>query len=300
VTLLFDGDAAGAKAVQAAFPLLAQHALRGLVAQLPKGEDPDSYIRAHGADALRRLVTDAQGIVEYLIDTAAERAGGSAADRAAAVQALVPVLQTVASPVEMELYVQRVAQRFDLPDSSSVRRQLRSGVNPTPNPPNGREQAHNSALAAASGYDKLPTLQEKELLGALFDQPAILATEYAGQLKGLLSPELREVVDASAAAVQESGALDLEALFSALKDSRALSWVQERLTRQTCRSRDDAEELLKTGLPLLEKAHAERERSLRQAILEAWRSGDSERAVRLTKQRDELKRSASVMLRRER
>ena len=50
-------------------------------------------------------------MVEYLIDAAA-RAGASAADSAAAVQSLVPVLQTVTSPVEMEIYLQRVAQRF--------------------------------------------------------------------------------------------------------------------------------------------------------------------------------------------
>ena len=55
VTLLFDGDAAGAKAVQAAFPLLAQQGLRGLVAELPAGEDPDSYLRVHGEPALRLL-----------------------------------------------------------------------------------------------------------------------------------------------------------------------------------------------------------------------------------------------------
>ena len=300
-TLLFDGDAAGMKAVQAAFPLLAQQGLRGLVAQLPKGEDPDSYVRAHGVDALRRLVSDAQGIVEYLIDVAAQGAGNfSASDRSAAIQSLVPVLQTVTSPVEMELYVQRVAQRFDLRDSSAVRRQLRIGARPSSPPSRGT--ANNSALAAPESYDKLPTLQQKELLalGALLDQPAFLSTAYAGQLKGLLSPELRAVVDAAGAALQESGALDLPALFSALNDNRMLPWVKERLTLQTSGSSDEAEELLKTAVPLLEKARAERQQALSHEILEARRNGDDERAVRLTKQRDELKRSASVMLRRER
>ena len=39
-TLLFDGDAAGAKAVRAAFPLLAQHGLRGLGRAAAEGRGP--------------------------------------------------------------------------------------------------------------------------------------------------------------------------------------------------------------------------------------------------------------------
>jgi hypothetical protein len=56
--------------------------------------------------------------------------------------------------------------------------------------------------------------------------------------------------------------------------------------------------VLQNGLPLLAKKLAEQERELAKQILEARRQGDDEGAVRLTKQRDELRRSA--LLRRER
>lgn len=303
VTLLFDGDAAGAKAVRAAFPLLAQHALRGLVAELPRGEDPDSYLRAHGADALRQMLASAHGIIEYLIDAEADRAGTSAGDRGAAVQALAPVLQTVSSPVEMELYLERVAQRFGLPDSSSVRRQLRvaSATARHGSTRNPGKPADNSALAGSVTYVRLPGLQ-KELLGVLLDRPLLFSSPYAPQLEGLLtSPELRAVFSAAAAAARETGALDLSALFSALHESPALPWLKERLALQPYRDRDDAEQVLQNGLPLLAKRNLEHELSrLREEISQAWRSGDRERAVRLTKQRDELGRSASGLLRRER
>jgi DNA primase len=302
VTLLFDGDAAGGKAVRAAFPLLTQHALRGLVAQLPAGDDPDSYLRAHGAEALRELLARAQGIVEYLIDAAAEQAGSSASETAAAVQSLAPVLSAVVSPVEMELYVQRVAQRFGLPDTTAVRRQLRAASkSERPEGPRTGKTADNSQLAASPGYVRLPGLQT-ELLGVLLDRPVLFATPHAGRLEGLLtSPELREVFRAAAGAVQESGALDVSALVSALSGSSALPWLNARLAAQTYTDRDDAEEVLEKGLRSLEKQDLDQQsRRLASEINEAWRNGDSMRALELTKQRDELRRSASGLLRRER
>jgi DNA primase len=303
VTLLFDGDAAGSKAVRAAFPLLAQHNLRGLVAQLPRGEDPDSYLRAHGVEALRQLLASAQGIVEYLIDDAAAQGGTSASESAAAVQSLVPVLQTVNSPVEMELYLQRVAQRFGLPDTTAVRRQLRAAPkSERPSKPiSAGDTANNSDLAASPGYVRLPGLQT-ELLGVLLDRPTLFGTPHAMQLEGLLtSPELREVFQAAAAAVQESGALDVSALVSALDGSAALPWLKGRLSVQTYRDRDDAEEVLEKGIRSLAKQDLDhRSRRLADEINEARRNGDSTRALELTKQRDELRRTASGLLRRER
>ncbi len=303
VTLLFDGDAAGAKAVRAAFPLLAQHSLRGLVAQLPRGEDPDSYLRAHGGEALRQLLASAQGIVEYLIDAAAEQSGASASESAAAVQSLAPVLQTVTSPVEMELYLQRVAQRFGLPDTTAVRRALRAApkAERSVKAPSAGDTADNSALAASAGYVRLPGLQT-ELLGVLLDRPMLFGSAYSGQLEGLLtSPELREVFHAAAGAVQESGALDVSALVSALEGSAALPWLKGRLSVQTYRDRNDAEEVLEKGIRALAKQDLDhRSRRLADEINQARRNGDSTRALELTKQRDELRRTASGLLRRER
>jgi DNA primase len=311
-TLLFDGDTAGAKAVRAAYPLLQQQGLRGLVAELPKGDDPDSYLRAHGKDALERLVGNATGIVEYLIDSAAERAGSSAAERAAAIQGLIPVLRAVDNSVEMELFLQRVAQRFGLPDVGAVRRELRRASAATqaaqpsrgsaPSRPmpgaEGQGAPDHSELAETKAYVRLPKLQT-ELVGVLLDRPALLASGYASELDGLLtSAELRAVLRAAIASIQENGALDLTALFSALQDNPALAWVKERLALQTYRDRDDAEQVLQKGIPLLVTKLAEQERDLGRQILEARRNGDDAGAVRLTKQRDELRRSA--LLRRER
>src|SRR5690606_33303549 len=52
VTLVFDSDAAGRKAVEAAQPILAKAGLRARVLSLPEGDDPDSFLRRVGSDGL--------------------------------------------------------------------------------------------------------------------------------------------------------------------------------------------------------------------------------------------------------
>ncbi len=69
--MCFDGDKAGVRAAyrvaERALPLLkAGHSLRFV--HLPTGEDPDSYISGHGADAFRDLLDRGQPLVDVLWD----------------------------------------------------------------------------------------------------------------------------------------------------------------------------------------------------------------------------------------
>lgn len=68
--LLFDGDSAGKKAVRTARASCKVGGLEAKVATLPAGADPDDWVREHGAEAMRRLIAGARGMLEYLIDDA--------------------------------------------------------------------------------------------------------------------------------------------------------------------------------------------------------------------------------------
>jgi DNA primase len=248
---------------------------------------------------MSRLLAEAQGIVEHLIDDAAEAAGTGAADRANAVASLAPVLSAVTNAVELELYVERAARRFGLADGSAVRRLLRAHGTQSANQGRASRPAHDSAAGArtplAPGKDrvKLPQL-ESELMGALLDRPALFVSDYAEQLRGLLTtPELVDLLSAAQAALQENGELELSALLSALENNAALPWVQERLARPSAIAGYDPEKELQAGLPMLSKQNVERAaRALKNQIIEARRAGDDGRALELQRQLIELERSA--------
>jgi DNA primase len=111
VVFLYDGDPAGIRAAFKALRVCLQAELHPRVALLPEGEDPDSFVRAQGVDAARRLVDAAPRGLDLLIDRAMSKAGDSPADRARAAERVVQVLADVQSNVERELYAQRLAER---------------------------------------------------------------------------------------------------------------------------------------------------------------------------------------------
>ncbi len=289
VTLMFDGDNAGRKAAQAAYPMLRKADIAARVVRLPAGEDPDGFLRRQGPEALTRLVQAASGIVEYLIDAAAEAAGGDPAERARAIQSLGPAVAAAGNPVEIELYIQRIAQRFSITDLRAVKEQLRMGARAVAKSGADSPQPAQTKVAAPMEHVKLPQLQT-ELLGALLDQPALFSSDLAGNLKELLTTaELRSIFSAAAAQVEEYGALDASRLLAGLAGNAGLMWLRERLSVETYENRAKAEDLLRRGIPQLHNQQLEHERALlAERIRNARQTGNEELAIVLTKQRDEL------------
>lgn len=289
-TLLFDGDNAGAKAVAAAYPLLKEAGIAARVALLPQGADPDSFLRERGAEALQKLLDNAPGIVEHMIDRAAELSDGrGAAERAIAVAGLGPILAAVKNPVEIDLYIQRVAQRFQIADVSAARSQLRQGVLATRRPTRISEAPTPEPEAPRPQRLTVPDL-EGDLFGLLLDQPELLFCEEAKNLEELLtSPELRGMFRTTSDLVQEIGSIDVPSLISRQTDERCAAFLNERLAVTRYPDKAEALLVLQRGVTMLEKQTIESERlELNRQILTARRNGDDELADSLTKRRHEL------------
>ena len=69
LVLLLDGDDAGRKAVERLAPALLAAGASTRVALLPEGEDPDTFARSRGGDAVRALLGSAVPLSEHLFRT---------------------------------------------------------------------------------------------------------------------------------------------------------------------------------------------------------------------------------------
>jgi DNA primase len=119
VVLLFDPDAPGIGAARRNVEHLINVDLDWRLVLLPKGLDPDAYVRTHGTAALAAALEGAQDLVEFFLD---RRVSGldltDPVQRARAADALVEVLATLDNPIRREGYIQRVAQRTGITDRS--------------------------------------------------------------------------------------------------------------------------------------------------------------------------------------
>lgn len=73
VSLCYDNDEAGQKAVRAALKLFSKTGVKVKVIKLSGGKDPDEIIKVHGSDRFRRLLEGADNDIEYNLSRAREK-----------------------------------------------------------------------------------------------------------------------------------------------------------------------------------------------------------------------------------
>jgi DNA primase len=110
--LLFDSDGAGLRATFRAADVLLAAGVQPLVVTLPDGEDPDTVVRAEGAEGLRRHLEGAVDVVDRKLHLLAERGFFDSIDRTrAAVDKLIPTLRATADATLRDIYVAKVAEK---------------------------------------------------------------------------------------------------------------------------------------------------------------------------------------------
>jgi DNA primase len=116
VVFAFDGDAAGRKAawrgLENTLPQM-QDGKRALFLFLPEGEDPDSYARAEGGEAFRRLCEQAKPLSDYLFEELATQTDMTSQEgRVRLVKLIEPYLRQLGqAPMLKRALQRRLAER---------------------------------------------------------------------------------------------------------------------------------------------------------------------------------------------
>ncbi len=254
VIFCFDGDNAGRKAAARALEAsLEQVADNKTVAFLflPPEDDPDSYVRAHGAEAFRKLARQAMPLTDFLMqELKAGKELAAAEGRSQLVHAAKPLLGRLQAPLLRLQLVKQLAlasgfsqaEVESLCELPAVVRKAAPARSPRGTPsPLARKLlrliVQQPALAARLPADLVPGgYAETETLDALIAAVAdgALAGEGFGMVlehfrgtlhEGLISEILRELVE------QEYDAESIEAVFAD---------TVERLRQASIRSEIDA------------------------------------------------------------
>ncbi|MFI5183504.1 MAG: toprim domain-containing protein, partial [Vicinamibacteria bacterium] len=191
VVVNFDQDEAGQKAARKSLDILVAEGLAVHVVELPEGEDPDTYLKAFGAEAYRERLAQAPPYMEWLIRrAAAQHDTRTPAGKAAYIAALLPSLVAIDSAVERAAWLPAVAERGGL-DETAARDELRRAMSGRPAPP----PQPGPSLAATSSRPTVALLPAERVLLALIVREAdglgeALAALSEADLAGLGSAEL--------------------------------------------------------------------------------------------------------------
>ena len=114
ILLIFDEDAAGRKATFRAMDALLPAGLAVSVVAMPAGEDPDSLLKAEGAEGFRRCLDAARPVLEVFIEDQLRINDQSVEGRARAAEQVLERIRRLPGDLERSLYLQRLASLTNL------------------------------------------------------------------------------------------------------------------------------------------------------------------------------------------
>jgi len=109
--LLFDQDEAGKQATFKAMAALQEEGVPALVIELPKGDDPDSFVQSQGPEAFRQRLQQARPVMDLFMEDALQTAGAGVEQKVRAAETVIERIAELSSSMEQDLYLKELAGR---------------------------------------------------------------------------------------------------------------------------------------------------------------------------------------------
>jgi DNA primase len=267
IIALFDGDDAGRRAAARSFEIFLEAGLFGRAAFLPKGEDPDSFVRSQGKAALEAVLNQAVPLADYYFSWLEQRYGKSLEGKSQIAGEVSRILAKVTNAFEADLLARRAV------DILGIREEVLRRAKATP----ATRAALGSAPSAApvAGTQSREDIAERSLVSLMLRLPAALeGVARKPEIREWFGPKWRRVVDDVTAQWQQRKTVDVSRLIESLppelaSDIAALSLEREELTDAECAR------MVEDCLSHLRRKHVEgMKRDLRLAIRTAEEQKD--------------------------
>ena len=172
VFLLYDGDKPGLQATFRSGDELLRQGAAVRVVTLPEGDDPDTFVKTHGASALTARLRDAIDVFERKIQLL-ERAGMFAElqKKRRALDRLLPTIRATSDEIMRDLYISRASEVSGVA-REVLERELRGKPTPSTVPPDAPAPRLAPTAIVRRGerraqYSERGTSAERELVRAM-------------------------------------------------------------------------------------------------------------------------------------
>jgi DNA primase len=232
IIALFDGDDAGRKAASRSFEIFIETGLFGRAAFLPKGEDPDTFVRSRGKAALEAVLEQAVPLADYYFTWLEQRYGKSLEGKSQIAGEVSRVLAKVTNAFEADLLARRAV------DILGIREEVLRRSKPTA--ADRAALAREPRAATNAGAQSREDVAERSLVSLMLRLPATLESVVRNpDARQWFGAKWGRIVDDIGAQWQERGALDMGQLLESLpaelaSDMAALSLEREDLTDAEC------------------------------------------------------------------
>lgn len=119
IIIAYDSDTAGQKATLKGLSILENEGCIVKVLTLPKGMDPDEFVRKEGQDAFNSLLDESLSLIEYKIHNAKKSIDPKTLEhRVRFTKKLANILGTLESPIEIDAYIKKYSKEMQISEEA--------------------------------------------------------------------------------------------------------------------------------------------------------------------------------------
>jgi len=195
ITVLFDGDAAGLRASLRGIDLILEAGMNVRVCSFPKGEDPDSFARAHTKEALELFLSEnAKDFIQFKAALLVDEAAKDPIKKAETIREMVQSIAKIPDRIKQEVYVRSCAAQMNISEEAlfaTLAQVMQKNVDKPP------KQAPPQPMALVANTPRIPQANtrfelEKNIIKILllygnkkveFEEPILQTDAKSGDLK---------------------------------------------------------------------------------------------------------------------
>ena len=290
VFLFFDADTAGQSATFRSVDLLFSEGLEVFVVSLEQGEDPDSFVRKFGKEAVGQKIEQARSFIDFKYESLGKDFGElSLREQETVIRDLAETAKRITDDIRKNLFVKKIAQTFKIDEAPIFKLVGKKASSAVRRPSTSLRTSPPSAASTQPGE---PSLQgeekiERGILRILMEDQKLLKT-VSGKL------ELQDFSTSAHREIYELIKAEKKTSPAGLLDKTESEKTKELIAQIATLDLGPAEPsiLLADHLKALNKLKTEkRMKTLKDDIKRALQEGDMVTADRLTKEFEKLKKA---------
>jgi DNA primase len=279
VVIIYDADEAGQAASLRGLDLLVSEGLFVKIASLPKGMDPDSYVRKHGSDGLLKIIDSAQNLFDYKLKLLLDKFNpAESEDKTKIATEMLPTIKRIENSVLRSDYIKRLSKTLFISEDDLL-----------------AEMAKVKLDYSYLGEDKIVKHEtrirpaEKIIISLMMEDPAI-AQEVKAVLKKeeFLSPDIRNIADVIYQMLDSNDTPNERKVINRINDENLSHIIYESL-EETEKLVDREKTLCDCIAGIKRDNMILKKKSLTSLIKQAESKGDDIMLMKLIKQLDSLR-----------
>ncbi len=280
VIALFDGDQAGVQAALRSLPLFLEEEVAGKTVILPKGEDPDGFLRKGNLEDFAKRVAHAVPLIDFFFERLMKTYDVKSVDgKVKIAKEGIALLGKIPDRIRRDFYTRALAERLDVKESF-----LYEMLPSSPRGPS-REGGDSKESFPERTFPK----SEEMVVRLMVHRPDVIPVlSKEAILKEFESPVLKKIGQALEDLYQRKGRLDLAEALAGFEEALKVR-LCEFAFRESGLEGGDAGKILRDCIQKIRGARIKREKEeLLRRIKEAEKQQEEKRLVPLLKERQEL------------